>query len=209
MMFLAAMGIAAAVQAAGLHRRIALGWHLLKIPMFCKCLNEDNESLWWIELQQIFCNVKLSPRAEFWCWLGQESGVCLLGKLWVNSLIAIWQLSLLQGEVSDFFLQLHGNHLSHLHVHLQHCHLRHDVPHIEGEVSGYYSDGGPWKWWWWWWWWWDSTPLSPRKVVLEQVYWKEKSKGEEEGVEGDGKTLTRKQNLEKTRQDQEKVAKLD
>ena len=47
------------------------------------------------------------------------------------------------------------------------------------------------------------------QVVLEQVYWKEKSKGEEEGVEGDGKALTRKQNLEKTRQDQEKVAKLD
>ena len=42
------------------------------------------------------------------------------------------------------------------------------------------------------------------QVVLEQVYWKEKLK-KEDGVEGDGKTLTRKQNLDQSRQDREKV----
>ena len=50
----------------------------------------------------------------------------------------------------------------------------------------------------------NCHPTPPGQVVLEQVYWKEKSK-DEEGVEGDGKALTRKQNLEHTRQDQEKV----
>ena len=50
----------------------------------------------------------------------------------------------------------------------------------------------------------NCHPTPPVQVVLEQVYWKEKSK-DEEGVEGDGKALTRKQNLEHTRQDQEKV----
>ena len=44
------------------------------------------------------------------------------------------------------------------------------------------------------------------QVVLEQVYWREKK---EDGVEGDGKTLTRKQNLDQTRQDREKVVTLD
>ena len=43
-------------------------------------------------------------------------------------------------------------------------------------------------------------------MVLEQVYWKEKSK--DDGVEGDGKALSRKQNLEQSRQNQEKVLTL-
>ena len=46
------------------------------------------------------------------------------------------------------------------------------------------------------------------QVVLEQVYWREKSK-KEGGVEGDGKILTRKQNLEQSRQDREKVVTLN
>ena len=47
---------------------------------------------------------------------------------------------------------------------------------------------------------------TPPQVVLEQVYWKEKSK--DDGVEGDGKALSRKQSLEQSRQNQEKVLTL-
>lgn len=46
------------------------------------------------------------------------------------------------------------------------------------------------------------------QVVLEQVYWREKLE-KEGGVEGDGKILTRKQNLEQSRQDREKVVTLN
>ena len=49
----------------------------------------------------------------------------------------------------------------------------------------------------------NLIPLHIDQVVLEQVYWKEKSK--DDGVEGDGKALSRKQSLEQSRQNQEKV----
>ena len=41
------------------------------------------------------------------------------------------------------------------------------------------------------------------------MYWKKKAKEEEEGDEGYGKAVTRKQNLEQTRQDKEKVVTLN
>ena len=91
--------------------------------------------------------------------------------------------------------QFYGDHMYDLHVHLQHGHLRHDVPHLEGEVHLVVV---------------EFTLVF--QVVLEQVYWKD-LKQSEDCVNGeaccDGKALTRKQKSEQVRQDKEKVSNSD
>ena len=108
MMFLTAMGVAAAVQAAGLHRRIALGSVGLLIIFNFKLggVFYDND---------IFQDTHVD-------WDRQEESAC-----------QVWQV-LFVSTITIPPSQFYGDHMYDLHVHLQHGHLRHDVPHLEGEV---------------------------------------------------------------------------
>ena len=109
MMFLTAMGVAAAVQAAGLHRRIALGSVGLLI-------------IFNFKLGGVFMTVILFR-------------ILMLTGTGKRSLLVryIWQV-LFVSTITIPPSQFYGDHMYDLHVHLQHGHVRHDVPHLEGEV---------------------------------------------------------------------------
>ena len=55
-------------------------------------------------------------------WDRQEESAC-----------QVWQV-LFVSTITIPPSQFYGDHMYDLHVHLQHGHLRHDVPHLEGEV---------------------------------------------------------------------------